>query len=201
MSNDKTMSRRKLLGGMVAVGAASAGAGAGTYAYISDSGEAAFSFQAGSIVLKVSPETVGFTSAGDTAGDQDDGGVGDPDDDGEMTEEIELSNKGTLNANELELSSLGLEGPTDLRDGATVTTFEFDAPDGTTFDLSTGQSLAELRSSVDNSPLSLVNEAREPVLEPMGDAGTLRIGVTYDYEVVTTNGGTLQADFGFTASQ
>lgn len=193
MKNDKTMSRRKLLGGMVALGAASAGAGAGTYAYISDSGEAAFSFQAGSIVLKVSPETVGFTSGGDTAGDQDDGD--------EMIEEVELSNKGTLDVNELTLSSLGLSGPADLRDGATVTTFEFDAPDGTTFALPTGQSLADLQSSVNGAPLPLDDGDMEPVLEPMGDAGTLTIGIEYDYEVVTTNGGTLQVDFGFTASQ
>jgi predicted ribosomally synthesized peptide with SipW-like signal peptide len=193
MKNDKAMSRRKLLGGMVAVGAASAGAGAGTYAYISDSGEAAFSFQAGSIVLKISPETVGFTSGGDTAGDQDDGD--------EMIEEVELSNKGTLDVDELTLSSLGLSGAQDLRDGAEVTTFRFIAPDGNVFELETGQSLAELQASVDEMPIPLDNSEMEPVLEPMGDAGTLKIGIEYDYEVVTTNGGTLRVDFGFTASQ
>ncbi|WP_197431339.1 TasA family protein [Halorubrum sp. CBA1125] len=193
MSNNNTMSRRKLLGGVALVGAASAGAGAGTYAYISDDGEAAFSFQAGSIILKINPETVGFTSSSDTSGDQDDGD--------EMIEEIALSNHGTLDANVLQLSNLGLSGPQDLRAGATVTTFEFTAPDETTFDLPTDQSLAELESSVNNSPLSLDNGEMEPVLEPMGDVGTLRIGITYDYEVVTTNGGMLEVDFGFTASQ
>lgn len=193
MTNDNTMSRRKLLGGMVAVGAASAGAGAGTYAYISDSGEAAFSFQAGSIVLKINPDTVGFTSGDDTTGDQDDGD--------EMSEEVLLSNNGTLNVNELKLSSLGLAGATDLRDGAKVTTFEFAAPDGTTHQLPTGQSLAELQSDIDDSPLPLHDADMEPVLEPMGPAGALKIGIEYDYEVVTTNGGTLAVDFGFTASQ
>jgi predicted ribosomally synthesized peptide with SipW-like signal peptide len=193
MSNDNTMSRRKLLGGMALVGAASASAGAGTYAYISDSGEAAFSFQAGSIVLKINPETVGFTSASETSGQQDDGD--------EMTEEVELSNHGTLDANVLELSSLGLTGPQDLRKGAIVKTFEFDAPDGSTFDLPTGQSLAELQTSIEKSPIALDNGEMEPVLEPMGEAGTLTIGIEYDYEVVTTNGGMLEVDFGFTASQ
>ena len=193
MSNDNAMSRRTLLGGVVALGAASATAGAGTYAYITDSGEASFSFQAGSIVLKIHPKTVAFTSADDTAGDQDDGS--------EMTETIELSNRGTLDANELELSSLELSGPQDLRDAATVTTFEFVAPDGTTTELPTGQSLAELRASVNQSPLALDGGNAEPVLEPMGDAGVLSIGITYDYEVVTTNGGTLAAEFGFTAGQ
>ena len=193
MSNDSTMSRRKLLGGMALVGAASASAGAGTYAYISDSGEAAFSFQAGSIVLKISPETVGFTSGDETSGEQDDGD--------EMVEEVELSNRGTLDANEIELSRLGLSGPQDLREGAIVTTFEFDAPDGPKFDLPTGQSLAELQSSIDNSPIALDTGEMEPVLEPMGDAGTLTIGITYDYEAITTNGGSLEVDFGFTASQ
>jgi len=193
MSNDKTMSRRKLLGGMVAVGAASAGAGAGTYAYISDSGEAAFSFQAGSIVLKISPETVQFTSAESSSHDQDDGD--------EMIESVELSNHGTLNANVLQLSDLALSGPQDLREGAVVTTLEFTAPNGDVFELGAGQSLAELRSSVGDSPIALDGGELEPVLEPMGAAGTLEIGITYDYEVVTTNGGTLQVDFGFTASQ
>ena len=193
MKNDKPMSRRKLLGGMVAVGAASAGAGAGTYAYISDSGEAAFSFQAGSIVLKISPETVGFTSGGGTAGDQDDGD--------EMVEEVELSNKGTLDVNVLQLSDIGLSGPQDLREGAKVSTFEFIAPDGSVYELQTGQSLAELQSSVNDSPIPLDDGQMEPVLEPTGDAGTLTIGITYDYEVVTTNGGTLGVEFGFTASQ
>lgn len=193
MSNQNAMSRRKLLGGVVAVGAASAGAGAGTYAYISDNGEATFSFQAGSIILKINPETVAFTSSSDTAGGQDDGN--------EMIEEIELSNHGTLDANVLQLSSLGLSGKDDLRDGATVTTFEFIAPDDTTFELPTNQSLAELQSTISDEPLSLDNGQQSPVLEPMGDAGTLRIGITYDYETVTTNGGVLEADFGFTASQ
>lgn len=193
MSNKTAMSRRKLLGGMVAIGAASAGAGAGTYAYISDNGEAAFSFQAGSIILKISPEMVNFTSSSETAGKQDDGD--------EMIEEIELSNHGTLNANVLQLSSLGLSGEDDLRDGATVTTFEFVAPDNTTFALPTDQSLAELQSAISDAPLALDNGQQSPVLEPMGDAGTLRIGITYDYATVTTNGGVLEADFGFTASQ
>jgi len=193
MSNDNTMSRRKLLGGMALVGAASASAGAGTYAYISDNGEAAFSFQAGSIVLKISPETVGFTSGSETSGEQDDGDA--------MTQAVELSNHGTLDANVVELSSLGLSGPKDLREGAIVTTFEFDAPKGPTFDLPTGQSLAELQSSIENSPIALDDGEMEPVLEAMGDAGTLTIGITYDYEVVTTNGGMLEVDFGFTASQ
>ncbi|MFC6873738.1 TasA family protein [Halobellus marinus] len=193
MSENNTMTRRKLLGGMALVGAASASAGAGTYAYISDSGEAKFSFQAGSIVLKISPETVGFTSDAGTSGNQDDGD--------EMTKEIQLSNRGTLDADVLELSSLGLSGPQDLREGAMVTTFEFDAPKGSKFDLPTGQSLAQLQSSIENSPIALDNGEMEPVLEPMGDAGTLTIGITYDYEVVTTNGGMLEVDFGFTASQ
>jgi hypothetical protein len=35
----------------------------------------------------------------------------------------------------------------------------------------------------------------------MGEAGTLTIGIEYNYEVVTTNGGMLEVDFGFTASQ
>lgn len=178
---------------MALVGAASASAGAGTYAYISDSGEAAFSFQAGSIVLKINPETVGFTSASETSGQQDDGD--------EMTEEVELSNHGTLDANVLELSSLGLTGPQDLQEGAIVTTFEFDAPKGPKFDLPTGQSLAELQSAIEDSPIALDNGEMEPVLEPMGEAGTLTIGIEYNYEVVTTNGGMLEVDFGFTASQ
>lgn len=193
MSNNKTMSRRKLLGGMALVGAASASAGASTYAYISDSGEATFSFQAGSIVLKTTPKTVGFTSSNGTSREQDDGD--------EMTQDIELSNRGTLDADVLEISSLGLSGSMDLRKGAIVTTFEFDAPDGPTFDLPTGHSLAELQSSIQNSSIALDKGEMEPVLEPMGDAGTLTIGITYDYEVVTTNGGMLEVDFGFTASQ
>jgi predicted ribosomally synthesized peptide with SipW-like signal peptide len=53
------LSRRQLLAG-AGIAAASSLSGAGTYAALSDREEATASFQAGRVILKVSPETQEF---------------------------------------------------------------------------------------------------------------------------------------------
>ena len=60
MSNESEITRRKLLASVAVVGAGSALGGAGTHAALSDREEATASFQAGRVVLKVSPEVQEF---------------------------------------------------------------------------------------------------------------------------------------------
>lgn len=190
--NNSSVTRRKLLGSMAIVGAASAGAGAGTYAYITDNETASFSFQAGSILLKTDPSTVNFTAE---EGAQDDGS--------EMSDTIHISNLGTLDVGTLELSSVSLsdEAESDLRQGARVTTLTFTQPDGEKYDLTTdpNQSLAELASEANSSGITLGED--DPILTPGGGSASLEIGITYDYSEVTSNGGTLDANFEFSATQ
>lgn len=188
MDNDNGISRRKLLGSLALVGTASATAGAGTVAYITDNEDASFSFQAGSILLKTEPETVNFTSEN---GSQDTGS--------EMTETIEISNLGTLPVDELSVSDISMTADgDDLKLGADVTTLTFFGPDGSTTDLTEdpAQSLTALSNDL---PLELMGDG-DSTLSPQSTV-KLKIGITYDYSEVTTNGGLLNADFEFTASQ
>lgn len=212
MSNDKNISRRKALATIAGTGAAAAAGGAGTFAYITDSGEADVSLQAGSIVLQVSPETIDFTS--ETASDGEDN---EQDDGDEMTTTITLQNAGTLPAKALHVSSLNLTGNDDLKNNAKVTTLNLVQPGGTSIDaLDSGSSpyygdaddqngngfldLADLKARIDQAPLPAFTSGQQ--LKPFQDNQLqIELGVTYDYEGITSNGGTLEATFEFTAAQ
>lgn len=210
-NNNSNVTRRKLLGGMAIVGAASAGAGAGTYAYITDNETASFSFQSGSIILKISPKIVDFTEEAPTENNSEDN----PQDDGdEMVTTITIENAGTLKARQLQLVGLTLEGPDDLKKAAEITTVEYEYPDGSTQDaLSNWEGatddfnsngiidLDDTKQKFDgNYPTNLLGAGND--LPPgLNGQFKLTLGVTYDYSKITTNGESLTASFEFSASQ
>lgn len=207
--NNGNVTRRKLLGSVAIVGAASAGAGAGTYAYISDNEDASFSFQSGSILLRISPEIVDFT---ENEPDGEDSTDNQQDDGDEMETTIAIENAGTLTAGALEIVGLTLEGDDDLKSGAELTSVEYEYPDGSTHDaLSDWEGatddynengitdLADTKQKLDGKgPTSLLGDGTD--LSP-DDQFKLTLGVTYDYSQITTNGGILTASFEFSASQ
>lgn len=202
MSRKKTVSRRRFLGGVLVAGVASASAGAGTYAWISDTHDVEFSFQAGSVALTASPDTIQFTSANDA---QDDGSV--------MGEQIELTNVGTLDANAISITSLELTGPSDLQNAARVRTFGVLQDDGSTTPVLTNPSgVVDYNSTNSNGWLDLADLSAyladgnqvglgEALTADAGNTVTLVLEVEYEYAAVTTNGGVLEADFEFEASQ
>lgn len=188
------ISRRKLLIGVAGVGAASAVGGAGSYAYLSDQGEAIIEFQSGSIVLKISPETITF--------DQDDGD--------EMVESIEVQNIGTLSASQLSLDGVPLSGSNELKVASEVTTLEYRGTDI----LSNVQSvvpdangngiidLHDLHNHFSSNPYALESQVGGDGLSPGGsETATLTIGVTMDYSQITQNSQTLSASVSLLAQQ
>lgn len=224
MSKDNNISRRKALAAIAATGAAASIGGAGTYSYITDNETAEISFQAGSIVLKISPKTIDFTSESLAAGtptaednEQDDGS--------EMKTTITVTNAGTLPVGRLRLDGLNLGGTADLRAGAEITTMDVVYPNGDTesilsstrsavdSDLSDGTAgnnpdgtdifdLQDLATSVNTGGGGIaLLRAGDTLARMEGNDFQLTIGVTFDYSQVTNNGGTLSADPTFWASQ
>lgn len=210
MSNG--ISRRKFLGAVAATGVATGVGGAGTYAYITDNSTAEISFQAGSIVLKISPKTIDFTS--DTV---DSGEDNEQDDGDEMKTTVTVTNAGTLPVGQLQLDGMSLTGPEDLKKAAEITTVEVNYGGSTSDETSTwdgiiagagwdedgdGKSdLIDLNAKLNGGEvISLLSSGQ--TLNPLEDNSLeLTLGITYDYSQVTTNGGTLEADFEWTAEQ
>jgi len=213
--DNNNVTRRKLLGSMAIVGAASAGAGAGTYAYITDNEDASFSFQSGSIILKISPEIIDFT---EEKLDEENSEDNKQDDGSEMRTTITVTNAGTLPVGRLLLDGMSLvteqSGADDLKKGAEVTTLDVVYPNGdaesilSSIDDATPDAngnnifdLADLEDKANaNTKLEMLRSG--DTLKPLNaNSFELTIGVTYDYSQVTTNGGSLTASLEFSAIQ
>lgn len=212
--SDNNISRRKALAAIAGTGTAAALGGAGTFAYITDSNTAKVSFQAGSIVLQISPKTIDFTS--ETLAEGEDNGQDDGD---EMMTTVTIQNTGTLPAKKLWISGVSLGGPEDLKANAEITTLNILYPgaspvdaldsssapyygDATDADNSNGfLDLDDLRTRIANTaPLPVLKDGQQ--LQPLqGNQLQIELGVTYNYENITSNGGTLGVDFTFQASQ
>lgn len=184
MSNDKPITRRKLLASAAIVGTGSAIGGAGSYAALSDSGTAELVLQSGSILLKIDPAEASFGPPDSYSATQ-----GEP---VEHEATWTISNTGTLNASDLFLtgieytvSNTGKATREQILRAAKITTFEYAgrAVDGTSnlFALKErlGSGSVELDSTDEAAELpAFENETRE-----------LTVGIEFDYSNVDGNGG------------
>jgi len=184
MSNDKPITRRKLLASAAIIGAGSAVGGAGSYAALSDSGTAEVVLQGGSILLKIDPAEASFGPPESYSANE-----GKP---VEHEASWTISNTGTLNASSLFLTGIeytvsnsGEATSEQILRSAKITTFEYagssvkGVPDNL---FALGE---QLNSSME---LSSTDEAAElPAFE--NEKRELTIGIEFDYSKVDGNGG------------
>lgn len=105
MTDENKLSRRKVLGGFIAVGAAGAGAGAGTLAYLNDEVSVGSSFETGSLIINVDPQSLEFKDLNEQE---------------ESTSKIKVCNVGTLPVRNVVLQNIELSGDNQVARGLEV---------------------------------------------------------------------------------
>jgi len=184
MTNDESITRRRLLASAAIIGAGSAVGGAGSYAALSDSGTAELVLQGGSIVLKINPAEASFGPPNSYSASE-----GEP---VEHEATWTVSNTGTLNASSLFLTGIeytvsnsGEATGKQILRGAKITTFEYagSSVEGVPDNLLTLGN--QLSSGLE---LSSTDEAAElPAFE--NEKRELTVGIEFDYSKMDGNGG------------
>jgi predicted ribosomally synthesized peptide with SipW-like signal peptide len=185
MSNNKQISRRKVLASAAILGAGSAVGGAGTYAALSDSGTAELVLEGGSIVLKISPAEAAFGPPDSYSANE-----GEP---VEHEATWTISNTGTLNASSLFLTGIeytvsnsGQATREQILRGAKITTFEY--ADGSVE--GAPEHLWALGKRLDPASMELSSADEGPELPAFADeTRELTIGIEFDYSNIDGNGG------------
>lgn len=180
---DSSISRRKVLAGLLTVGGGATLGGAGTYAALSDTEIAGIGFTAGSIQLDVTAPTDTFEPAEDYEENQ-----GQP-----VTHSVswEIFNAGTLNAGDLTLSALEIT----IQDSGKATRSEIlnhTMVENITYEEENpGWGVNNLAEMNNNLPLALVStESDTPELPATDDVTrTLSMDVYFDYSGISGNGG------------
>lgn len=192
---NKGLSRRRLLGGLAAVGIGSSAGAAGTYAYLSDSKNSELTLQSGSILLKIDPANFTF--------EQDDGD--------QMSKTVSISNKGTLEAKQLVLEGIGISGSgSQAASAAEVKAFSYRGNDfmpvvnGEVPDQNGNGiiDLEDLAAHLNNEPFHLEASTGGDGIDPFNkETVELVLAVEMDYSKIDKNGQQFTLSLQFSARQ